>query len=152
MNPSIEDTVNFISCAHHEQYDKGGNPYWWHPVSVMHRLGPDASHEEKLVALLHDVLEDTEWTAADLLAAGYSQAVVEAVQLLTRPEGPTYLDWVRSIVATGNRLAIRVKIADNEDNSSIERVHYLPAKDQERTKRYAKSLAILRPALTAIAA
>jgi (p)ppGpp synthase/HD superfamily hydrolase len=56
--PSIDDTINFIKIAHAGQFDKGGVEYWKHPVSVMYRLGPDASEDCKLVALLHDVIED----------------------------------------------------------------------------------------------
>lgn len=152
MTPTIEDTIAFIKIAHADQFDKGGNPYCRHPVSVMNRLGADATNEEKLVALLHDVLEDTEYTAEDLLVRGYSYEVVEAVKILTRPEGdnrPTYIEWVRSLAATGNMLAIRVKIADNEDNSDPSRVHYLPQKDQDITKRYKRSLEILRPIVAA---
>jgi hypothetical protein len=73
---TIEDTIEFIRRAHAGQVDKGGQPYWQHPVAVMHRLGPDASTDEKLVALLHDILEDTRCTSDDLLAMGYPDNVV----------------------------------------------------------------------------
>lgn len=149
--PSIAETIGYIKGAHAGQFDKGGRPYWEHPVSVMYRLPADATDEEKQVALLHDVLEDTDITTSDLLAAGYSIAVVTNVNRLTRkPNGPDYLDWIRSIAASGNRAAIRVKIADNEDNSDPARCDYLNDIDKERTKRYARSLAILRPALAAL--
>lgn len=57
--PSIDETIAFIRSAHVGQTDKAGAPYWRHPVSVMERLGADATEDEKLVALLHDVVEDT---------------------------------------------------------------------------------------------
>jgi (p)ppGpp synthase/HD superfamily hydrolase len=95
--PSIEDTINFIRSAHAGQFDKGGVEYWKHPVSVMHRLGPDASDDCKLVALLHDVIEDTGHTAASLRALGYPENVISPVERLTKPKGVPYLkcteDW-----------------------------------------------------------
>jgi hypothetical protein len=66
--PTVDETIAFIKRAHAGQVDKAGNPYWQHPVSVMGRLGPDATESEKLAALLHDVIEDTDHAAADLLA------------------------------------------------------------------------------------
>lgn len=145
--PTIDDTIAFIQKAHAGQTDKAGNPYWQHPVSVMRRLGPDASWQERQVALLHDVIEDTDHTAADLLALGYPPEVVDAVQLLSRPQGenrPTYMNWIRSIAASGNRLAIRVKIADNEDNSDPKRIAALPPEGRDIVGRYERSLRILR--------
>lgn len=145
--PTIDETIAFIQEAHAGQTDKAGNPYWMHPVSVMRRLGPDASENEKLAALLHDVIEDTDHTAADLLAMGYPDDVVVAVQLLSRPEGdarPAYLEWVRSLAASGNRTAVRVKIADNEDNLDPERIALLPPNERDITRRYEQSLRILR--------
>jgi (p)ppGpp synthase/HD superfamily hydrolase len=101
--PSIEDTINFIKIAHASQFDKGGVEYWKHPVSVMHRLGPDASEDYKLVALLHDVIEDTEYNAASLLKLGYSANVVASVERLTKPKDLDYLECIRALAATRNR-------------------------------------------------
>jgi (p)ppGpp synthase/HD superfamily hydrolase len=146
--PSIEETIAFIRKAHDGQVDKAGMPYWKHPVSVMQRLGPDASDDEKHAALLHDVVEDTTYTLTDLLNMGYSEAAVEAVRLLTKPEIKVpYLDWVRGLAASGNMIAIRVKIADNEDNSDPARIALLPPEKRGMTDKYARSLEILRGAL-----
>jgi hypothetical protein len=142
----IEETIEFIKRAHAGQTDKGGNPYWLHPVSVMRRLGEDASEAEKLTALLHDVIEDTHYTAENLLSMGYPAEVVTAVVVLSRPEGPTYIDWIKSIAASGNRIAIRVKIADNEDNSDPARIAQLPPESRAIVRRYERSLQILRAA------
>lgn len=147
--PTIAQTLVFIEEVHAGQFDLGGKPFWLHPVSVMNRLGPYATHHEKLAALLHDVLEDTPWTAEQLLERGYPTAVVDAVKLLTRPEGkgrPTYIDWIRLLARSRNRIAIRVKIADNEDNSDPERVARLPPEQRDIVKRYELSLKILRAA------
>lgn len=148
--PSINETIAFIRRAHANQVDKGGSPYWLHPVSVMKRLPADATDDERRVALLHDVIEDTETTASDLLAMGYSKAVVDAVVLLSRPEGdsrPTYMEWVCSLAASGNKMAIRAKIADNEDNSDPMRIANLPPNERDIVRRYERSLKILRMAL-----
>lgn len=147
MPPTIDDTIEFIKRAHMGQFDKGGVEYWKHPVSVMNRLPPDASLNEKLAALLHDVLEDTEYTAQDLLTLGYPHEVVDTVKMLSRPDGMTYMDWIRSIAASGNMAAIRVKIADNEDNSDPRRIAQLPPEQRDIVMRYERSLRILRKAL-----
>lgn len=143
MSEAIERTIAFIKAVHEGQTDKSGRSYWMHPVSVMQRL-EDASEDAKLVALLHDVLEDTATTRDDLLALGYSREVVAAVELLSRPAGIAYLDWIRSIKASGNDIAIRVKIADNEDNMDPARIAALPVEMRSIVHRYAKSLRILR--------
>jgi (p)ppGpp synthase/HD superfamily hydrolase len=150
MMPTIDETIEFIKSAHAGQSDKAGNPYWMHPVSVMRRLGEDACEDAKIAALLHDVLEDTEYTADDLLVMGYSPEVVEAVRLLSRPKGGlTYMNWIRTIAASGNKIAIRVKIADNEDNSDPARIAALPPEGRDIVHRYERSLQILRPAARA---
>jgi len=150
--PTIHETIEFIKRAHAGQVDKAGEPFWLHPYSVMGRLGPGATDEMRLAALLHDVIEDTDTTAADLLELGYPAEVVEAVELLSRPPaaerlagtpaGATYIEWIKSIKATGNPIAIAVKIADCEDNSDPSRD--LPAAAMYLRKRYVKALRILR--------
>lgn len=148
--PSVNETFEIVKTAHDGQVDKAGRPYWEHLLSVCRRLPEDATDDERRVALLHDVIEDTGLTALDLRSLGFSEPVVEAVQLLTRAKdsGP-YLEWIRAIADSGNRMAIRVKIADNEDNSDPQRVkHTFGIGDL--VKRYALSLHILRPALAAL--
>lgn len=149
--PTINDTIALIQSAHAGQVDKGGQAYWTHPFRVMQRLGDHVSTDTKLAALLHDVIEDTEISAVDLVGLGYPPCVVKAVELLTRvPDSKlTYIDWIRSIATSGNEIAIRVKIADNEDNIDPERIAQLPREQRDIAYRYARSLAILRPALAA---
>jgi (p)ppGpp synthase/HD superfamily hydrolase len=147
MIPSIEDTIRFIRDAHAGQVDKGGVEYWKHPVSVMNRLGSDASIECKLVALLHDVIEDTAYTAEDLLRMGYPEDVVAAVQRLSKPKGIPYLDCIQAIVASGDRMAMAVKRADNQDNLDPGRLAKLPADKQAGAEKYRRSIEILTAAL-----
>src|SRR4051812_4881954 len=90
--PTLESTIEFIKHAHAGQVDKGGTDYWRHPVSVMNRLRADASEECRMVALLHDVIEDTAYTAEYLRQMGYSAAVVNAVVRLTKTGDKPYLE------------------------------------------------------------
>jgi (p)ppGpp synthase/HD superfamily hydrolase len=145
--PTIEDTIAFIKSAHAGQVDKGGVEYWMHPVSVMHRLGPDASDECRLVALLHDVIEDTRYTAEDLRTMGYPEGVIASVQRLTKPKGTPYLDCIRAIAASGDRMAMAVKRADNQDNLDPERLSKLPRETRSGDEKYRRSIEILTAVL-----
>jgi (p)ppGpp synthase/HD superfamily hydrolase len=136
---NLAQTVAFVQLAHYEQTDLAGVDYWFHPLRVMNSLGPAASLEAQQVALLHDVLEDTGYTAGMLLAAGFAPAVVEAVQLLTRPAGVTYPDYVQALAASGNQLAVQVKLADLADNLSPARPH----RTAKLTARYQAAQAML---------
>ena len=147
MSPTIEATIEFIKAAHVGQVDKGGIEYWKHPVSVMNRLGPEASYQCKLVALLHDIIEDTAYTANDLRRLGYPENVVVSVERLTKPKGMAYLDCIRAIAASGDRMAIAVKIADNQDNLDPERLSRLPPDKRSGNDRYRRSIEILTAAL-----
>lgn len=142
---NVKDTLAYIKIAHTDQFDKSGAPYWTHPVSVMLRLGEKATDDERRVALLHDVLEDTKITLADLIVEGFSLDVILAVHLLTRPSDLQYLDWIKMIALSGNKIAIKVKVADLEDNLDPARLARL-GKDERTslTKRYEDALAILR--------
>ena len=117
--PTVEETLEFIKQAHEGQsYDHG--PYWKHCLGVMNLLG-NVTDDEKLIALLHDTIEDTSVTAADLRTMGYNNHVVSTVELLSnnvsKPAGMTYLEWIEKVIlASGNKSAIRVKIADNTFN------------------------------------
>lgn len=140
----FEQTLTLIKMAHEGQTDKIGAPYWWHPARVVNILGPQATEDDKLVALLHDVIEDTDITADDLREMGYGPHVVDAVVLLTRPEGMSYLEWIETLARTGSETAVRVKIADILDNLRPDRVMRLS--DELRDKlvpRYRKALEIL---------
>ena len=113
-----------------------------------------ASDDHLQAALLHDVLEDTETTARDLRDLGYSEATIEIVQLVTRQQSehprPSYMDWIRSIAASGNVGAIRVKLADNMHNSDPVRIAALPPEQRDIVKRYERSMWILKEALRSL--
>ncbi len=85
--PSLVDTVKLITRAHAEQKDKIGAPYHLHPIRVASRLGSDATDDERTVALLHDVLEDTGITSADLLGMGYGMYTTTVILFWPSSDG-----------------------------------------------------------------
>ncbi len=124
--------------AHKDQYDKGGMPYIFHPYHLAEQLKEE---NEICVALLHDVVEDTDVTIEDIAAAGFPKEVCEAVKLLTKDKSLTYMDYVRTIKS--NPLAKRVKLLDLEHNSDPGRPLKDPAKKQALMERYAQAKKIL---------
>lgn len=123
--------------------DKGGHPYAEHCYRVAMRLPDTATEDEVCAALLHDVIEDTLWGADDLRRAGFSERTVSLVENLSRPEGMTYMDWIRSIKATGDSGLIAIKMADNADNSDPVRIAQLPEDQRDIVKRYERARKIL---------
>jgi hypothetical protein len=127
-------------AAHAQQKDKAGQPYIGHPFRVAER---SAHPMDKMVGLLHDVIEDTDFDAADLLSMGVPDAVVGAVEILTRVE-PGYDDFVKRVHDSGNQLAIRVKRADIYDNLEPSRLEKLPDSTASYLReKYTRALAIL---------
>jgi (p)ppGpp synthase/HD superfamily hydrolase len=151
--PSLKETFEFMKKAHSGQFDASGVPYYLHPLAVHDLLPDDADDDEKHAAMLHDVVEDTDHTAADLLAMGYSERTVKIVSLVSRVkgDGQTYHQFIESIAASGERGAIRVKLADLGHNSDPERLSQLAVdKAASLGKRYAKAKATLTAALEAL--
>ncbi|GJE79661.1 phosphohydrolase [Methylorubrum thiocyanatum] len=144
----------FARRVHAGQVDKGGAPYTGHLGRVAARarahadaLGLPRQHGEwcEQIGWLHDTIEDTSTTADDLLDAGFDPAVVQAVQLVTRPAGKPYLECVAGIIASGDRLAMIVKLSDNEDN--LDPARALPSAPPELGLRYRRSAEMLHAAL-----
>lgn len=120
--------------AHRGQVDKAGKDYFEHPMRVAARL-TDA--KAKVVALLHDTIEDTFITPEYLYEQGFDKEIVDAVLSVTRKENETYMDFIRR--AAENPLGKIVKIADLEDNMDITRLEKLTDEDVSRLKRYLKA-------------
>ena len=127
----LQKALDIAVFAHRDQLQKNGLPYVFHPIAVMHRV---ASIEAKTVALLHDVLEDSELTVADLVKASFSDVVIEAVVCLTRVEQGSYTNYIERV--KNNKLAIEVKLADLEENMNVLRIPRLSAKDLSRVAKY----------------
>jgi (p)ppGpp synthase/HD superfamily hydrolase len=117
MCPALEDAIALAASAHRSQLDKGGQPYILHPLRVMLRQQDETA---RIVAVLHDVVEDTSVTLIGLREAGYGEEVCEAIDCLTRRHGEDY-DGMLSRVET-NPTARRVKLADLEDNMDPRRL------------------------------
>ena len=132
--PTLEDAIRLALDKHHGQKDKSGAPYILHPLRVMAGMQTDA---ERIVAVLHDVVEDTDVTLEDLRELGYDPEIVEAINHLSRREGETYEEFIQRIKP--NPLARRVKLGDLLDNMDIRRNATLDEKALERFQRYQKA-------------
>ncbi len=135
---SIEKAMLIMLRAHEGQVDKGGEPYVLHPLRVMMRV---RSTEARVVALLHDVLEDSSLSLEDLHFKGFSPQVLNAVQCLTRRAGETYSRFILRV--RDDPLAREVKIADLEDNLNVSRMASLTEKDLLRLRKYHEALKVL---------
>lgn len=141
VSKEVLKAYNLAKSVHEGQVDKGGKPYIEHPVIVARLVFTD---EEKTVALLHDVVEDTPITLSDLQAQGFTTEVVTAVDCLTKRQGETLGDYLNRVKS--NALATTVKIADLTHNSDIRRIPSPTEKDFARTTRYKKEIAYLQDA------
>lgn len=127
----IERSLEIALKAHAGKQDRAGAPYILHPLRLMAQMKTDAA---RAAALLHDVIEDSPMTAADLLAAGIPVPVVDAVVALSRTEGESYAEFIDRVMA--NRLAVTVKMADIADNLDLLRLNALTDGDHARIARY----------------
>jgi (p)ppGpp synthase/HD superfamily hydrolase len=128
---NLEKALQIALKAHEGQKDKAGSPYILHPLRLM--LAMD-SESERIVAVLHDVLEDSPFTANQLRSQGFSDEIIVALECLTRGEGESYRDFIER--AKSNPLARRVKRAYIEDNRNIRRISDLTDQDLKRLGRY----------------
>jgi len=139
--PTLEDAIALALEAHRGQVDKAGEVYILHPLRLMLAMTTEA---ERMVAVLHDVVEDSSVTLADLRARGFPEEVVVAVDCLTRREGETYEQFVERLKP--NALARTAKIADLRDNLDLSRIAQPTPKDRQRQERYRRSLRLLEDA------
>lgn len=119
--------------AHAGQFDRGGKPYILHPLKVMHYLKTD-DEELQCIALLHDVVEDTDTSWKDLEAIGCTERVLNAVRALTKLPGQTYDEYKEAVFA--NEDAMRVKLCDLRHNTDIRRLKGVTQKDVDRITKY----------------
>ena len=135
---TFEDAVSIAARAHRGQTDKAGAPYLLHPLRMMLRMDTEAA---MMAAVLHDVVEDTEWTLERLREAGFSDEVLEAVDCLTHREGESYEEFVKRVRT--NPIARQVKIADLEDNMNVRRINQIGPRDLERLEKYHRAWRVL---------
>ena len=128
----LEKAIHIALKAHNGQKDKAGCEYILHPLRVMLQM---KTQEEKIIAILHDAVEDSDYTIQDLKDEGFGEEILNSVELLTRDiKGEAYEDFIRKIKT--NPIVTKVKIADLEDNMDIKRIENIKEKDLERLRRY----------------
>ena len=133
-----EKAYEIAKKAHLGQIDKAGEDYIKHPEKVASFVKTD---EEKAVAYLHDVIEDTELTLEDLNKYDFSKEVLEAVDIITKKRGEDYQSYLNSVKK--NKLARAVKLADLRHNSDLTRLIKVTEKDIKRKEKYQKAIDFL---------
>ena len=137
---NTKKALKLCFAAHKEQKDKSGLPYVFHPFHLAEQMEDE---ESTVVALLHDVAEDTDYTLEDIAAMGFSRNVMEALALLTHDEAVPYMEYVKAI--RKNPLARKVKLADLRHNSDLSRLDadQIDEKALARVKKYTEAMRIL---------
>ena len=136
---NLERAIQIAVEAHAGAKDRGGKAYILHPISVMMRCETD---EEKIVAILHDVVEDTDWTFDALRQEGFSETIIEALKTVTKQsEDEDYDEFIQRSLK--NEIGRKVKIADLRENLDVTRIGELTEKDLERINKYKRALKVL---------
>lgn len=135
----LSKALNIATKAHDGQTDKAGAPYIFHPIRVANRCSSD---EERIVALLHDTIEDTDVTPDNLLSDGFPRSIVDAILSVTRNDDESYDDFIKR--ARLNSIGKQVKLHDLEDNMDITRLNELTEKDLNRLNKYLKAYRCLK--------
>jgi (p)ppGpp synthase/HD superfamily hydrolase len=134
----LERAIAITEQQHAGQVDKAGRPYIEHPLRVMNAMSSDA---ERIVAVLHDVIEDTNLTLNQLAAEGFPGYVLDALDSVTRRAAETYDAFVAR--AAKDPIGRRVKYADLQDNANLARIAAPTAADLARTEKYRRAMAQL---------
>lgn len=127
--------------AHKDQVDHGGTPYVYHPYHLAEQMTDETT---TCIALLHDVVEDTDITLEQLRGMGFPEEVVEAVGVLTRDHDVPYMDYIKRVKS--NPLAKIVKLADLDHNSDVSRLQEIDERSKSLAKRYERARACLMEA------
>lgn len=128
---TIEKAIALAAKKHAGQVDKANQPYIFHPLRLMFKV---ATNEQKIVAVLHDILEDTDTTVVDLISLGFSTDVIDAVQALTKNKGESRIE--AAYRAVKNPIARAVKLVDVTDNMDISRIAQPTHHDLLRLEEY----------------
>lgn len=135
---TLTKAITIAAAVHGNQVDKAGEDYILHPLRLMMRMQSD---ETRIVAVLHDVLEDSSendaWTPERLIEEGFKKEIVDAVDCLTKREVESYEGFIERL--SGNNIARLVKIADLEDNMNVLRLRIMDEVDVHRLKKYHKA-------------
>ena len=136
--PTTEKALKLMFEKHKNQIDKSGIPYVFHPFHVAESMDDEVS---TTVALLHDIVEDTDVTIEELSEMGFNKEVTDALQLMTHDKSVEYFEYIK-IIAT-NPIARKVKISDLKHNSDLTRLSEITEKDLKRVEKYKKSIEYL---------
>lgn len=142
LSPLLDRAIAIAEQQHAGQVDKAGRPYVEHPKRVMQSMSTDA---ERIVAVLHDVVEDTDLTLDQLAAEGFPDYILAALESVTRKTGETYDAFV--LRASNNPIGRRVKYADLRDNADLSRIPKPTDADRARTAKYQRAMAQLDAAV-----
>ena len=136
--PMTKIALKLCFEAHKDQIDKSGMPYVFHPFHLAEQM---ANENTTIVALLHDVIEDTEYTLDDLRKFGFAEDVLSAISLMTHADDVPYMEYVVKIKT--NPIAKAVKLADLKHNSDMSRLDRITQTDEERAKKYKQAIELL---------
>ncbi|MBD9562708.1 HD domain-containing protein [Pseudomonas sp. PDM09] len=139
MTQTLERAIAIAAAAHEGQVDKGGAPYILHPLKVMLRVN---TLEERIVAVLHDVVEDCGISFDDLRNEGFSETVLMAIASVTKVPDESYEEFIER--AAQNPIGRVVKLADLEENSDLSRIAQPSWEDLERVEKYRRAIGALR--------
>ena len=136
--PMTKVALKLCFEAHKDQIDKSNMPYVFHPFHLAEQMQDE---ETTIVALLHDVVEYTDYTIEDLRAMGFSNRILEAIALMTHAPEVPYMDYVAQIKT--NPIAKAVKLADLRHNSDMSRLDFITTYDEIRAEKYKNAIALL---------
>lgn len=136
---NLEQAIQIATKAHLGQVDKSGQPYILHPLRLMLRVHTDA---ERIVAILHDVVEDSDISIEVLKTLGFSNEIINAINCLSKRSNEDYSDFIQRILE--NPLATKIKIEDIKDNLDITHLKEITEKDLNRIKKYHDALNLLK--------
>ncbi|SPL71432.1 HD domain-containing protein [Acinetobacter stercoris] len=135
---TLEKAIALAAKKHAGQLDKGQSPYILHPLRLMFKM---KTPQQQIVAVLHDIIEDTDTTVVDLISLGFSQEIIDAILALTKADGETRIE--AAYRAVKNPIARLVKLADIADNMDLSRIPHPSAKDLLRLEEYRQVRQIL---------
>lgn len=136
--PKTKAALKLCYMAHKDQVDKAGLPYVFHPFHLAEQM---KNEDTTVVALLHDVLEDTDITLDEMREAGYGEDILEALQLLCHEDGVPYMEYIERL--RENRLARIVKLADLQHNSDLSRLDVADERAVARREKYLAAMQLL---------
>lgn len=136
---TLDKAILIAAQAHQDQKDRYGKAYILHPIRLMMKMD---SVQEQIVAILHDVVEDSEWTLIDLHKEGFSEEIITAVDCMTKRDNELYMDYTERLKI--NPIARKVKLADLEDNMDLRRIAQISEYDLKRLERYHQAWKLLK--------